>query len=77
MEEKETNGKSIATFYHALQNKDKQAEIFLIDCTDSSFTDKEIYDGINYVFKSMKTKFVKIIIVKNQDKLFGIFKKRE
>ena len=77
LEEKEINGKSIATFYHALQNKDKQAEIFLIDCTDSSFTDKEIYDSINYVFKSMKTKFVKIIIVKNQDKLFGIFKKRE
>ena len=51
------NGKSMATFYHTLQNKDKQAGIFLIDCTDSNFTDKEIYDDINYVFKSMRKIF--------------------
>ena len=75
LEEKETNGKGRSVFYHALQNKYKQATIFLIDCTDSNFTDAEIYEQINRVFKYKETQYVEIIIVKNGNNLFGIFKK--
>jgi len=69
------NGKGRSVFYHALQNKYKQATIFLIDCTDSNFTDAEIYEQINRVFKYKETQYVEIIIVKNGNNLFGIFKK--
>lgn len=75
LEEKETNGRGKSVFYHALQNKDKQAKIFLIDCTNSFFTNKEIYEQINKVFKYKETQYVDTIIIKNGHKLFGIFKK--
>lgn len=61
LEEKETNGKGKSVFYHALQNKEKQVKIFLIDCTDSCFREKEIYEQINKVFKYKETQYVDII----------------
>ena len=75
LEEKETSGKGKSVFYHALQNKEKQAKIFLIDCTDSCFSDKEIYEQINKVFKYKETQYVDIIIIKKNNSLFGVFKK--
>ena len=77
LEEKEINGKSKNAFYHALENKNKQAEIFLIDCTGSSLTDKEILERINIIFISSKNDFIKAVIIKNNSELFGVFKKRE
>ena len=77
LEEKETSGKSINVFYHALENKENQAKIFLIDCTNSYFSDEEIYERINMVFVSAKNNFIDIIIVKNGNKLFGVFKRKE
>lgn len=75
LEEKETNGKSKNTFYHALQSKHKQANIFLIDCTLSHFSDSEIYENLRRVFAYNETQFVNIVIVKNKNKLFGVFEK--
>ena len=77
LEEKEISGKSRNAFYHALEKKNKQSEIFLIDCTDATLTDKEILDRINIVFISTKNDYIKAIIIKNNNKIFGVFKKRE
>ncbi len=77
IEEKETHGKSRNVFYHALENKEKQANVFIIDCTDSHFTETEIYQCLNFAFSSRKMSYVKIIIIKNNDNLFGVFKKRD
>ena len=71
------NGKSRNAFYHALEKKNKQSEIFLIDCTDATLTDKEILDRINIVFISTKNDYIKAIIIKNNNKIFGVFKKGE
>lgn len=76
LEEKETSGKGKSVFYHALENKDKQAEIFLIDCTHSNLSDEQIYDRINMIFSSKKTLYVGIVIIKNRDELIGVFKKK-
>lgn len=77
LEEKEIIGRSKNVFYHALESKHKQAEIFLIDCTNSNLTDKEIMERINMVFISSKNDYIKALIIKNNNKLFGVFKKRE
>ncbi len=76
LEEKETNGKGKNVFYHALEDKQEQAKIFLIDCTDSNLNDDEIYERINKVFISKETKFVEKIIIKNNDDLFGVFQRK-
>ena len=76
LEEKETHGKSKNVFYHALENKLDQAEIFLIDCTQSNFSDDEISQRLNVVFNSLKYRNV-IVIIKRKDALFGVFKKRD
>lgn len=73
LEEKETTGKGKNVFYHALEDKHKQANIFLIDCTNSNFNTKEIYERINKIFSSKKTQYVKYVIVKNGNELFGVF----
>lgn len=73
LEEKETHGKGKNVFFHALEDKREQAGIFLIDCSKSSFTSEEIYERINVVFMSQKTKYVKTIIIKNNNDLFGVF----
>ena len=77
IEEKETHGKSKNVFYHALEGKEKQANVFIIDCTNSHFTEAEIYQCLNFIFSSFKMSYVKIIIIKNNNQLFGVFKKRE
>lgn len=41
IEEKETHSKGNGVFYHALEGKEKQAKVFLIDCTDSYLSDNE------------------------------------
>ena len=77
LEEKETSGRGKSVFYHALEGKQEQAKIFLIDCTNSNFTDDQIHLRIKYIFKSAETKYVNVVIVKNKNNLFGVFKKRE
>lgn len=76
LEEKETNGRSINSFWHALQNKEKQANIFLIDCTNSNLSNIEIFERISMIFQSRKTKFVQIVIIKNGNSLIGVFERK-
>lgn len=76
LEEKEVSGKGKNSFYHALEDKEKQSDIFLIDCTKSNLTDEEIRERLKIVFTASKTKYVKTIIVKNKEDLFGIFSRK-
>ncbi len=76
LEEKETNGTGKNVFFHALEDKEGQSDIFLIDCTESKLTDKEIYERVQLVFKSKKTSYVKTIIIKNNEDLFGVFNRK-
>lgn len=76
LEEKETNGKGKNVFYHAFEDSQVQANIFLLDCTDSNLIDYEIIQRLERVFNSYKTKYVEFIILKNNQKLFGVYKKR-
>jgi len=76
LEEKETIGKSKSVFYHSLERKSRQANIFLIDCTNSNFNEDEIYERVDKVFKSYETQYVKTIIIKNKNKLFGVFERK-
>jgi len=76
LEEKETHEKGKGIFYHALESKENQADTFLIDCTDSKFTNEEIYERLNRVFKYRETKYVKTVIIKRNDKLFGVFTRK-
>lgn len=75
IDNKETTGKGKNTFYHAVEDKEEQSEIFLIDCTVSDLTYEEIIERVDVVFRSKKTKYVKTIIIKNKDKLIGIYSK--
>lgn len=77
LEEKETFGKGKNAFYHALEDKENQSNIFLIDCTKSNLTRKEINQRINIVFKSKKTSYVEVLIIKNGDKLYWVFSKQK
>ena len=47
-------GKGKNVFYHALEDKKNQSNIFLIDCTKSKLTNEEIEQRIDVVFKSKK-----------------------
>lgn len=75
LEEKETHGKGKNVFYHALEDNESQAKIFLIDCTKSNFTDEEIHMRLLRVFRNVETNFVETVIIKNENKLFGVFNK--
>jgi len=66
IKEKETFGKSVKTFCHALENKQNQSNIFLIDCTKSYLGDKEILNKIELVLESKKTNYVDVVFVKNK-----------
>ena len=76
LEEKETHERGKNIFYHALEGKENQADTFLIDCTDSKFTKEEIYERLNRVFKYKETKYVKTVIIKRNNKLFGVFTRK-
>lgn len=60
-----------------LEDKENQSNIFLIDCTKSNLTRKEINQRINIVFKSKKTSYVEVLIIKNGNKLYGVFSKQK
>lgn len=77
LEEKETNGKGRNVFYHALEDKEEQASVFLIDCTDSAMNICEIEERVKRVFTSKKTQYVETIIVKNHEDLVGVFGKNK
>ena len=44
LDNKETTGKGLNVFYHSLEGKDNQSNIFLIDCTYSYLSNEEILD---------------------------------
>ena len=77
LEEKETFGKGKNVFYHALEDKKNQSNIFLIDCTKSKLTNEEIEQRIDVVFKSKKTSYVEVLIIKNGNRLYGIFSRQK
>lgn len=77
IDEKEISGKSKKSFYHALDGKEKQAKIFLIDCTKANYNVKEIYERLDLVFSYKETKYVEIVIIKNKNELFGVFERKK
>lgn len=77
LEEKETSKKGKNIFYHALEDKENQSNIFLIDCTNSNLTNEEINSRIERVFTSKKTQYVETIIIKNGQSLYGVFNKNK
>ncbi len=76
LEEKEIYGKSKNSFYHALEGKEGQANIFLIDCTCAMLNDLEIHERMYYIFSNKRTNYVKTVIIKNNNCLFGIFTRK-
>lgn len=75
IDNKEVSGKGKNSFYHACEGKEKQSNVFLIDCTKASLTLDDIKERIELVFRSRKTNFVEKLIIKQGSKLIGIYKK--
>lgn len=75
IDNKEVAGKGKNSFYHACEGKEKQSNVFLIDCTKASLTLDDIKERIELVFRSRKTNFVEKLIIKQGSKLIGIYKK--
>lgn len=73
---KEINGNGKNVFFHAVENHEKQSHNFIFDVTNSSLTDLEIDDRINFLYKLPKLKWLDKIIIKRGKKLIKITKKK-
>lgn len=64
----------INNIFHKIEESINQSEVFIIDVTDGKLTDIEILERLDLVFRHPKIKnFRKILLIKNKNKLFGIF----
>lgn len=72
---KEINGYSKYSFGHAVEGKKKQANNFIFDITKSKLSKKDIYVQLNLLFASKHTSWISKVIIKDNKKLLGVYKK--
>lgn len=72
---KEINGYSKYSFGHAVEGKKKQANNFIFDITKSKLSKKDIYVQLNLLFASKHTSCISKVIIKDNKKLLGVYKK--
>ena len=60
----------------AIKRKKKQADNFILDVTESKIDDKEIIEQLAKVYKSKSTEFVNSIIIKRNNDVIRIYKRK-
>jgi SPP1 gp7 family putative phage head morphogenesis protein len=76
IDNKEIKGNGKNVFYHAVEDQERQAKVFLLDCTNSNLSYSGMINRLEVVFRSKKTQYVKTVIIKKGDELIGVFEKQ-
>ncbi len=74
---KTITGNSDKVFYKNIKNKEKQSHNFIFDITLSSINSLEIKKQINAMYKRDNLSWLGKIIVKKDDDIFGVYKRKE
>ena len=73
---KELKGESKDAIRNAVSKKKKQADNFIIDTTECKLNEKEIMKQAEFVFSAQNTKFIKTLIIINDNQILRILKRK-
>lgn len=73
---KEITGKGKNILFHAIEDHKKQSNNFIFDISKSSLSDDEIFERLNKLYSIKKVEWLNKIIVKRNDKLIKVTKKK-
>lgn len=73
---KEPIGESKNVLYNMVSKKKTQANNFIFDISNCPLEEYEIIEQINGLYKSRHTKFIDKIILINEEKLIGVYKRK-
>ena len=73
---KTLKGTSMHTLFHAVEEKEGQANNFIFDLTKTGLNDVEIMERLDEIYRKPKTSYVNTIIVKRMDELVIVIKRK-
>lgn len=73
---KTLKGTGMHTLFHAVEEKEGQANNFIFDLTKTGLNDVEIMERLDEIYRKPKTSYVNTIIVKRMDELVIVIKRK-